>query len=234
MNETHCVFAKGARIWGSPRWIDESSFEENIKLSLQPLQVFLKVGMKLKLDGFVLEIVGNKYGDTTMHFADTVRRALTIFGENDPAGLNCMKNLSRIGKKGWNFDFNREPIFITTFAPCYPSDHCRYLFGAGGGKTCYILFQPEYSFFWRNIGNDTPETNWDNPQTSRDKIRVDYKKNNRAYYIPKTIYYSPANFIIPPLKLGQPIIEWWIPQDQIQEQLKQNIPNTDILDKKTL
>jgi hypothetical protein len=116
---------------------------------------------------------------------------------------------SYIGKRGWWFEFDRESFFVTTFAPCYPSTHSRYAFGVKDRS--YVLFQPEFSFAWHNIGDDTPHTKWDNPVTIRDKIRVEYKQNGRAYEVPPTIYYSPALYMVDPVNKGDPGIEWWIP-----------------------
>lgn len=72
-----------------------------------------------------------------------------------------------------------------------------------------MLLQPEYSFAWHDIGNDAPDTQWNNPQTMRDKIRVEFKKAGRPYEIPPTIFYSPALYIVKPLELGAPTLDWW-------------------------
>lgn len=119
---------------------------------------------------------------------------------------------SYIGKRGWWFEFDDEPFFITTFAPCYPTTHSR--FGFGIKDKSYVLFQPEFSFAWHNIGEDTVETDWETPTTTRDKIRVEYRRNGRAYEIPSTIYYSPAPYMVDPLCKGDPRIEWWVPLEE--------------------
>jgi hypothetical protein len=107
---------------------------------------------------------------------------------------------SYVGKRGWYFEFNNEPIFITTFAPFYPSSSSRYLsrstfnlltfiryaFGIDE-ESSFVLLQPEYSFTWRDIGEDTPHTEWNNPKTMRDKIRCEFKKHGRMYEIPPTV-----------------------------------------------
>jgi len=114
---------------------------------------------------------------------------------------------SYVGKRGWYFEYLNEPIFVTTFSPSYPSDNARYAYGCSSG---FVLLQPEFSFAWKDIGNDTPDTNWDNPQTVRDKIRCEFKKHGQLYDIPPTIYYPTAAGIVPPLKLGMPVVEWWV------------------------
>ena len=125
-------------------------------------------------------------------------------------------NKSYLSKVGWSFEFNGVPIFVTTFAPCYPSNHARFVFGA---TEAFVLFQPMYSFAIHDIGDDTPHTNWDNPVTVRDKIRVAFKENNRAYYIRDTIYYPAAHDIVKPLKEGVgDLVEWWVDPDKVQEE----------------
>jgi hypothetical protein len=85
--------------------------------------------------------------------------------------------------QGWYFEFGGESIFVTTFAPCYKSDSSRYCFLEDNGdpSSCFILLQPELSFAKKNIGEETPDTNWDDPQTIRDKIRCEFKKHGRSY-----------------------------------------------------
>jgi hypothetical protein len=78
----------------------------------------------------------------------------------------------RVGKKGWYFEMFGESFFITTFAPFYDVTHSRYAFGL---QDSYILLQPDYSFAWHDIGPDSKHTEWDNPQTMRDKIRVEVR-----------------------------------------------------------
>ena len=67
-----------------------------------------------------------------------------------------------------------------------------------------------YSFAIHDIGEDTPHTNWENPVTVRDKIRVAFKENNCEYYIRDTIFYPAAHDIVKPLKEGVgELVEWW-------------------------
>ena len=167
---------------------------------------FLTVGSTLHLDGFVFALPGKEFGHDIQQFGQGVRRVLKCISDHDPKGFHCM-NKSYLSKVGWSFEFNGVPIFITTFAPCYPSNHARFAFGA---EQAFILFQPMYSFAIHDIGQDTPHTNWDNPTTVRDKIRIAFKENNRGYYIRDTIYYPAAHDIVKPLKEGEgEVVEWW-------------------------
>ena len=176
---------------------------------------FLTVGPTLHLDGFVFALPGDQFGQDVHQFGQGVRRVLKCISDHDPRGFHCM-NKSYLSKVGWSFEFNGVPIFVTTFAPCYPSNHARFVFGA---TEAFVLFQPMYSFAIHDIGDDTPHTNWDNPVTVRDKIRVAFKENNRAYYIRDTIYYPAAHDIVKPLKEGVgDLVEWWVDPDKVQEE----------------
>lgn len=165
------------------------------------------IGSKMRLDGFVFELPGNEYGHDIHKFAEGVRRVLKHLSDKDPAKVHCM-NKSYVANIGWFFEFNKEPIFVTTFAPCYPSIHSRYAFGA---DNAFILLQPMYSFAIHDVGKDTPLTNWDNPKTVRDKIRVAFKENGQPYYVRNTVYYPMAHDIVKPLVEGPEydVIEWW-------------------------
>ena len=134
-----------------------------------------------------------------------MKNALKTLSDNDPKGVNCMDS-SLIGKLGWVFEFNGETIFITTFAPFYKENHPRYSFGS---ENCYILFQPEISFAQHNLSPDTPNTNWENPKTARDRTRVAYKEAGRPYNIRDTVIYPNSHDIVTPLIPGDKVVEWW-------------------------
>lgn len=104
------------------------------------------------------------------------------------------------------FEFSKITFFITTFSPCYPENNSRYTHGE---NECFILFQPEISFASHDLPEDTIVTNWDNPKTVRDKIRVNFKNNNREYLIRDTISYPMCHDIIKPLNKNDEVVKWW-------------------------
>merc|ERR1712207_104504 len=103
----------------------------------------LEVRAGRHLDGFVFEVRGKCYGQDLEMFAGTVRNVLFELSAADPGEVDCMRKFS-VGRRGWFFQFAKEPLFITTFAPCYPSSNSRYQFGMHP-DSCFILFQPEES-----------------------------------------------------------------------------------------
>jgi hypothetical protein len=166
----------------------------------------LILGEALHLDGFVIQLPGDEFGHDVELFGQGVRRVLKFISDCDPSGYHCM-NKSFVSQIGWSFEFDGFPIFVTTFAPCYPLNHSRYAFEAQHG---FVLLQPMYSFKIHNIGSDTIHTNWDNPKTIRDKIRVAYKENGRPYHIRNTLYYPMAHDIVKPMEEGSDkLVEWW-------------------------
>jgi hypothetical protein len=231
--KTECIFAKTAKLWGSRDWNPNLTLEENVKLNIPTLIHFLSVGERVHLDGFLFELrepnwlkseqeeitnTALKYSRIRElnQFSDKVRRCLKTISDYDPARFHCM-NVSYIGRRGWFFQFNRYPIFITSFAPVYPETHSRYSFDAPR-DSCFVLLQPEYSFMFHELEPDTPLTEWENPKTVRDRIRIAYKKNGRPYHIPNTVSYPPAEHIVKPYPVDtgktEDVVQWWIPQQQ--------------------
>jgi len=206
---TQCFFAKTARLWGSTPWNHNKSVEDNVLENIHPFTVFLQAAKGLHLDGFVLEIVGKEPVKSVEEFGELVYRALYTLSKHDPHKVHCMDK-SYIGKRGWWFEFANEFIFITTFSTCYPSNHSRYMFDANP-RSNFILFQPEYSFAWKNIECiPSPTTNWKDPNSVRDKIRVSYKSNGRNYRPdPEERDLIGANQIVPPLSVSDPPVQWW-------------------------
>jgi hypothetical protein len=105
----------------------------------------------------------------------------------------------------WVFQFNKMTFFVTTFAPFYPENHSRFNFGC---ESCFILLQPEISFAQLDIPFDTPKTNWNNPRTVRDKIRVAFKKAGREYLVRDTVSYPMVHDIVKGISTEE-TIRWW-------------------------
>ncbi|XP_074655561.1 uncharacterized protein LOC141909093 isoform X2 [Tubulanus polymorphus] len=174
---SECIFAAKARLWGSSDWLSELPLEENIHRLLPTFLLFVLSCPELGLDGFLVELPGSYCCDIQI-FSDTVRRVLKVMSDEDPRGVRCMDK-SYIGGRGWVFEFNKMTFFVTTFAPFYPETHSRYSFGCRDHG--YILFQPELSFARKDLPTYTPVTNWNNPRTIRDRIRVAFRDAGRPY-----------------------------------------------------
>lgn len=166
---------------------------------------FCLVCQELGLDGFLFLLPGNQFGADPHVFGQGVRRVLQTLSDLDPAGVKCM-NKSYVAKRGWVFEFNHATFFVTTFAPCYPESHSRFAFGADDS---FILLQPELSFAQHDLPEDTPVTNWEQPVTVRDRIRVAFRDAGRGYRIRETVLYPMAEDIVKPLSDSGPIVEWW-------------------------
>ena len=80
----------------------------------------------MHLDGFLFELPGREFYKDVESFGEGVCRVLTCISDADPAGYHCM-NKSFLSKVGWSFEFNKVPIFVTTFSACYPDNHSRYV-----------------------------------------------------------------------------------------------------------
>ena len=156
----------------------------------------------------MFSLPGDKFGCDPNTFGQTVRTVLSVLSAADPSRYDCMSK-SFIASAGWSFELNFIPIFVTTFAPCYPSKHSRYAFDA---KNAFILLQPMHSFVRHDIGEDTSFTNWEQPKTIRDKIRVSYKSNNRPYLIRNTVHYPTVHDIVRGMdSMSTDVLTWWKP-----------------------
>lgn len=218
-NKTHCIFARQAVVWGND-WDSELSLEANVDRCLPRLFKACKLQWSAEAkgtdaevvpDAFVIEACGPELFTDVRTFGETVRRILGRISCQDPAGVDCMAS-RQIDKRGWYFQFARESFFITCFAPCYPSAHARYQFGEHP-ESCFVLLQPEMSFLRKDLPPDAPrsQTNWEHPKTVRDRIRANFYNAGREYPIPETVRYPPAHFIVPPIKLWGPTVEFWRP-----------------------
>jgi len=140
---TQCAFAKQARVWSAPDWDDKLGFEENILRSVPTLVRFTIVARFEHLDGFAFCIPDpdGEFGGSPEKLGKTMKRMLSTLSKRDPSGEDSMSR--EIDRPAWQFKFNHERIFITSFAKCYPDSSPRYSFGA---TSVFILFQPEFSF----------------------------------------------------------------------------------------
>lgn len=207
-NKSECIFAKRARIWSAPYWIESASIENNCERLLPSFMIFCSFVKDRSIDGYSIEIPHNQLTTTLEDFGKVFKQILHFLSEHDPAKRHCMNvSPSRIGGKGWVFEFDRVTFFLTTFTPHYDETHPRYTHGYN--QYCHILFQPEISFLRHNLSDDTPNTNWSQPITDRDKIRSSFRNHGREYPIRPTIFYPPAHDVIRPLSNDlEDVVEW--------------------------
>jgi hypothetical protein len=172
LSTTQCTFAPIARIWGNT-WQPGGSLESNVMQAIPIIDKFIPWVARLEhMDGFVFEIEDPSAGATEEALAKTARRVLSLIAENDPTG-NCMKG--DLSSPSWRYTFKGEPIFVTTFAPCYPATHPRYGFGS---QSTFIYLQPEYSFKHHRIPSNSKQ------HSIRHHIRARFAARGQAYYSP--------------------------------------------------
>jgi len=209
LQQTHCIFSKTSRSWGSANWQAQLSLEENALRSLPQFIKFSLLNDAKNLtdppDNFIFEIRGEQYHKTLALFGDTVRRLLQVLSDCDPTGRCCME-WENVGKvfDGWRMEFNGLKIFLVTFAPCYDSLSARYQFECPI-DSCFILLQGSGTFGRHDLGKFT---NSPKPKSNRDKIRQLYTKNGRRFNI------AVLSLVVKPLNefdSKEKFIEWWVP-----------------------
>ena len=213
---TQCPFAKAAKLWGGLLTTGTSiSIEDQADCHVPSLIQFCEMIARGKpLDGFCIEIDDEmaRTGDPE-EFGQCVRRMLAAISAQDPSGEDVMK-ASYIHRPGWRFRFAKVDFFVTTFAPCYPKTSSRFGFGS---DRAFILLQPEVSFLRHKLPADSAETNWEHPQTIRDKTRVAFKNAGRPYNIPETTAYPMVEHVVKPIcDDGKNVVRWWTaPADHV-------------------
>jgi small GTP-binding protein len=206
---SQCPFAKAAKLWGAKlEVVGEDDAAAAAAAVAEALAEFVRRSDKNEqLDGFCLDLGDEAAALSTdpSIFGTHVRAVLRALSDRDPSGERVMR-ATYIGERGWRFRFARADFFVTTFSPCYPSTSSRYAFGTG---RAFVLLQPERSFLRHDLPTDTPLTQ-DPPQTIRDKTRLAFRDAGRAYHIPSTTKYPPAEHIVKPLNDdGWTVIRWW-------------------------
>lgn len=213
---SRCLFARQAVLWGSMDYRnkddnedDDDDIESHVQRSVPMLLQFLLRNEPEGLDGFVFEIrdEDGKHGASVEAFQYLVRRVLVAISDMDPNRERSARK-RYVGDRAWHFVFAGVPIFVTTFAPCYPRTHSRFSYGA---SSCFVLLQPEHSFLRADLPRDTPKTEWDDPQTVRDRIRVAFRKAGQGYFIPDSTSYAASEHIVKPLDDdGMNVVRWWL------------------------
>jgi len=200
---TQCLFAANSRLWSHPEWIESLSFEDNVRNIVPILTKFMLIARYENLDGFVWEFPDstNSFGQTPEQLGQTMRRLLTVLSEADPSGEDVMQHLQDRVSSSWQFKFNYERIFVTSFAPCYPDNSPRYAFGS---ESAWILFQPEFSFSFHQVNP------FKQPGGVRQKIRDNYRDAGRPFHVPKRNELMGHLYVRPADELGGGHIDWWL------------------------
>ncbi|KAH9495905.1 hypothetical protein Btru_015391 [Bulinus truncatus] len=224
---TECIFARRSKIWGSLDYNEECSLEENIERIIPTFYKFTMAFQDLSLDAFLIELPGHLYGQNIQVLGDAMRRVLLTLRKADlvrqklallktetnssllQIRLNCLvEDTHTWSRMSWVFKFNKVTFFITSFAPFYPGTNSRFAFGCAHS---YILFQPEIAFAIRDLPEDTAETNWSQPVTVRDKIRVAFRDAGREYEVPKKLNEPMVHEIVKKVHPDDEQLPWWLP-----------------------
>jgi FPC/CPF motif-containing protein YcgG len=200
-SQSNCLFAAASRIWGSPEWNPDLSLEENALNLIRPLARFMLVAHYEHLDGFVFEIPdpNNEYGTSPEALGQTMKRVLTTLSDHDPANENAIRD--DMTRPSWQFTFNFQRLFITSFAPCYPATSPRYAYGS---SSVWILFQPEFSFSHHQIPAHEQKGG------IRNKIRKNFEKNGRPFLLPHQGELMAHIYVKPIHDLTDPRVDWFM------------------------
>lgn len=196
--QTHCAYAAGSVIWGARPFDLGLSPEANVIAMAEDLACFVDAAAELRLDAIVVELPG-RFGSSLPRLAQTVHAVLHTLAGCDPAQGNVLGD--EVEDPAWCFEFGGDPLFINTFAPCYPSRHSRYGFGV---DSTFILMQPRHSF-----ARVVREGESVLPVAVRRRIRADYAAHGRGYDVRISAIPFEAWRIVRPLAPADPPVRWW-------------------------
>jgi NTP pyrophosphatase (non-canonical NTP hydrolase) len=136
-SQTHCPYARKAKIWGADSWDEKFSDEENNAIISRDLAHFCAVQRHVELDGFVVHApVALGAGMPTLKrwFRGLIAALGRYEGRDATAGIT---------EENWQFTFCDTRLFIAVFGSCYAANHPRQVYDADG---TFVFFQPEASF----------------------------------------------------------------------------------------
>ena len=130
---------------------------------------------------------------SVVDLARLVGQVFTILAGEDKGGCSSVRELLRKqSDEGWRFSFAGCGMFVSTFAPCYPSSSTRHQFGTCK-DSCFILFQPDAAFARRGV---TP--------SQEQAIRAKFASKQQRYRG------ELGNAVVKPLdEYHDPPVEWW-------------------------
>jgi YqcI/YcgG family len=195
---TECLFATGARLWGSGEW-PAGGLPAALAAFGDHLARLVVLPPDERPDGAVLEIPDPAAGATVERLGHTVKAVVGGLVAIDPAS-NGAAQLA-IEDPRWTFTFAGETFFVVTFAPCYPADSSRHAFGL---TATYVLLQARSSFVRRWAPGQTRL-----PDRSREEIRRRFATAGRPYDLAITLSPLEAHRFVKPDRPGTPPVCWW-------------------------
>ncbi len=196
---TQCVYSPQSRLWGCPDWDRAAGLDANLKHILPDFELFLDLAHELSLDGYILELRGERYGATLEDLARTTRLVLEWLSDHDPSGEHCMHQ--EIEDPAWAFCYGSEKLFVNSFSSCYAATNSRYGFGC---QDTYILFQPRHSFRKAFHACETAIS-----AETRAVVRRAFERHGRPYDTQISAAPFDAYRFVRPLHAGDPPVRWW-------------------------
>jgi hypothetical protein len=197
--QTHCLYAAGSVIWGARPFDEGIDPARNVRAMAEDLAKFVDAAGELRLDAFVIELPGTRYGASVERLAQTTHAVLRTLADCDPRAEGVLER--EVEDASWCYAFGGDPLFVNTFAPCYPEGHSRYGFGV---DSTFVLIQPRHSFARVVKEGDTVL-----PVSARHRIRAEYAAHGRSYDTRISAIPFEAWRIVRPRVPGEPPVRWW-------------------------
>ena len=196
LDRSPCPYAQRASVLHCGSWPDPRPLPERID--------GLRAGL-LELGGgdagalLVLEFKGADRLKTPREAAALVHALLCGLRARDPS---CSSPLTHgIDSPDWDFLHGGEKLFVSLFAPFYPSVHSRC---SGHDSIGFVLFQPERSFRRYGVSSQRPRRE----QLSR-AVHRRFLREGKDYDVRLNARTSKALRFVKPLRKGDPPVAWW-------------------------
>src|SRR4051812_48404165 len=99
--QTHCPYAKSAKVWYAPAWSIDARYSENVESHVAALKQFVRVAKAQRYHGFVSEIMigpgAKDFGAVKRAFRDYLR----ALASTDSSCQQCMDEVR--SDKSWQF-----------------------------------------------------------------------------------------------------------------------------------
>jgi NTP pyrophosphatase (non-canonical NTP hydrolase) len=122
----HNSNAMRTRVWGASPWV-ESDRRRSVDRIAQELSRFIRVAPHEFLEGFVVHLLGQPFGQTVAHVAAGMRYLLSELGERDVSAKRRMAG--GFEREDWSFEFAGQYLLIDLFAPSLGSPDVFIFFG---------------------------------------------------------------------------------------------------------
>ena len=200
ISSTHCPYAKKATLAADIITVKSLDLASELKSIRSIISQFFKSAKHLQLDALCIQFTHLEFGNSLENLAKNTKNFFKAIEREFPEFLLPVE-IPDFDEPFWPC-IEGERFFMVSFAPCYPANSPRYNFG---DPSTYFFLQPVTSFERHAADSDAITLH------TRQKIRDLFSKNNQPYDGTLSNFKQELVKMVPPLRVGDPLVEWWKP-----------------------